>query len=118
MDIIGQLMAGKSAAAVEPWPEKASTLDRPGSGTEGMSFDEHWCNHCTRDQAYRDGGPDADPALGCQIIADAFAYDINHPKYPQEWVYGADGVPKCTAFTTDPSKPVRCDRTLDLFGAQ
>lgn len=115
MSIIGQIFAAKAAAAVEPHDELAGKPYRPGSGTEGMAFDEHWCNHCTRDLAYREGGDDANPAIACQIIADTFAYDVDDPEYPKEWIYGRDGRPCCTAFTTDPTKPVRCDRTLDMF---
>lgn len=80
-----------------------------------MAFDEAWCEHCERDREYREGGPDADPAIACQIIADIFAFEIDDPKYPKEWVYGRDGKPCCTAFTTDPKKPVRCDKTIDMF---
>ncbi len=95
--------------------ERAGQPYRPSTGTEGMAFDEAWCEHCTRDKAYRDGGPDVDPAIGCQIIADTFAYDITDPKYPKEWVFDRDGRPSCTAFTTDPKCPVRCDKTIDMF---
>lgn len=114
-DIIHALFAGKKAAATEPWAEKAGKPYRPGSGTEGMAFDEHWCEHCTRDAEYRNSGPDADPAIGCQIIADTFAFERDDPRYPKEWVYDRDGRPCCTAFTTDPTKPVRCDKTIDMF---
>jgi hypothetical protein len=116
-DLIETVMEGKRAAASDAAPDRASEPYRPGSGTEGMGFDEMWCNHCARDAAYRDGGPDADPALGCQILADTFAYEITHPKYPKEWIYGRDGRPCCTAFATDPSTPLRCEKTLDLFGS-
>ena len=56
-----------------------------------------------------------DPAKGCLIIADTFAFEITDPKYPKEWVYDKDGRPSCTAFTTDQKKPVRCGKTLDMF---
>jgi hypothetical protein len=119
MEIIKAIQKGKLAAATSPWPSQAGEPYRPSSGTEGMAFDDHWCERCTRDRPYRDDPDNLDPGFhGCQIIADTFAYDVDDPKYPKEWVYGADGVPKCTAFTTDPSKPVRCDKTADLFGAQ
>jgi hypothetical protein len=91
-----------------------STPYRPSSGTAGADFQDQWCGRCARDAAFRDGGPDVDPALGCQILADTFAYEITDPKYPKEWVTGPDG-PRCTAFTTDPKCPVRCDKTIDLF---
>lgn len=88
---------------------------RPSNGTEGMIFDEQWCAHCTRDAAFRE---DMDANDGCPILAATFALDINHPDYPPEWVVDDKGYPKCTAFTEDPSQPVRCDRTLDLFANQ
>lgn len=114
-EVIECIMEGKVAAAVEARPTLTGRAYRPSSGTEGCSFDDAWCDHCARDAEYRNGGPDADPAKGCQIIADVFCFDINDEKYPKEWVYGHDGRPCCTAFTTDPTKPLRCDKTPDLF---
>ena len=115
MDIIREIFAGKEAAAVEPWPEMAGKPYRPGSGTEGVCFDQAWCEHCTRDAEYRNNQDNVDPAKGCQIIAGTFAFEITDPKYPKEWVYDKDGRPCCTAFTTDQKKPVRCGKTLDMF---
>ena len=113
--IIEAIFAGKAAAATEPWLEMVGKPYRPGSGTEGMAFDEVWCAHCERDREYREEGPDAAPVIGCQIIADTFAFEIDDQNYPKEWVYGRDGKPCCTAFTTDPKKPIRCDKTIDMF---
>jgi hypothetical protein len=106
-----------SAAAGNPLecPTGSACLYRPSNGTAGAGFQEHWCDHCARDAAFRDGGPDVDPALGCQILAATFVYEITDPKYPKEWIYGPDGWPKCTAFTTDPKCPVRCEKTIDMF---
>ena len=115
-EVIECIMEGKAAAAFEPWPSGIGKSYRPGSGTEGCAFDDAWCAHCARDAEYRNGGPDADPAQGCQIIADVLCFDIKDEKYPKEWIYGHDGRPCCTAFTTDPTKPLRCDKTADLFG--
>lgn len=118
ISMIGTLQRAKAESAVCPAPEYIGRPYRPGSGTEGMAFDEVWCDHCTRDRPYRDDPDNLDPGFhGCQIIADTFAYEITDPNYPKEWVYGRDGRPCCTAFTTDPSKPVRCDKTLDMFGS-
>ena len=114
-DLIETIMEGKAAAATQAWPTLEGKSYRPGSGTEGIAFDEVWCEHCARDAAYRNGGPDADPALGCQILAAALCFDIKDPSFPKEWVYGHDARPCCTAFTTDPNKPLRCDKTADLF---
>lgn len=92
--------------------ERAGKPYRPSTGTEGAAFQERWCDLCARDAAFR---ADPDCGQGCQIVADTFAYDITDPKYPKEWVFDHDGRPSCTAFTTDPKCPVRCDKTLDLF---
>jgi hypothetical protein len=96
--------------------ERAGKPYRPGSGTEGMAFDERWCEHCTRDRPYRGDPDNLDPGFhGCQIIADVFAFEVTDQRYPKEWVYDREGRPCCTAFTTDPTKPVRCDKTIDMF---
>ena len=115
VSIIAAIQRGKAAAAVSPWPERTGHPYRPSSGTEGMEFDARWCNHCTRDAEYRNDPDNVDPSRGCQIIADTFAFEITDPKYPKEWIYGKDGTPCCTAFTTDPTCPVRCDKTIDMF---
>lgn len=91
---------------------------RPGSGTEGMAFDDAWCSNCALDAAYRASGDDADPEDGCKILADTFAYDIDHPNYPKEWVYGCDGCPRCTAFVREDGRAPRCDKTADMFAVQ
>jgi hypothetical protein len=118
MGIIETIFKAKQDAATAAWPSLAGKPYCPSSGTEGMAFDDAWCAHCTRDKAYRDGGDDADPAIACQILSNTMVYDVKDPEYPKEWVYGADGRPRCTAFTTDPTRPVRCDRTIDMFEQQ
>lgn len=66
----------------------------PSTGTEGAAFFEHWCSHCARDAAMREGKDldDCDDHEKCSIIADSFMGPV------AEWVYGADGYPTCTAF--------------------
>lgn len=113
--IIEALQSGKRAAAHEAAPSRVGNSYRPGSGTEGASFDDAWCDHCARDAEFRATDCEGDPALGCQILADALCFDIKDPNFPKEWVYSRDGRPCCTAFTTDPTKPIRCDKTPDLF---
>lgn len=88
---------------------------QPSNGTEGDMFTAYWCHHCERDRAFRESGYDGDPALGCQIFAASMAYRIDDPNYPKEWVYGRDGAPKCTAYTEDPTLPLRCQHTPDMF---
>ncbi len=84
---------------------------RPSCGSEGADFIDHWRGHCERDRAFQEN-PDA--ADGCPIVAATFRFEVDHPDYPKEWIEDEKG-PRCTAFTTDPSKPVRCDKTADMF---
>ena len=84
---------------------------RPSNGTEGEDFQEHWCAHCARDAAFRDNPDSGD---GCPIVAATFVFQIDEPEYPEEWIEDDRG-PRCTAFTTDPTLPSRCDKTADLF---
>ena len=92
--------------------EMAGKPYRPSCGTEGIAFDDKWCSWCARDAAFRE---DMDRNDGCQIVADTFAYELGDPHYPKEWVFDRDGRPSCTAFTEDPKRPVRCDKTIDMF---
>ncbi len=86
---------------------------RPSNGTEGECFYENWCLHCSRDAAFRD---DPDSGDGCPIVASTYVFEINDPLYPKEWIEDDDGSnPRCTAFTTNPTCPVRCDKTQDMF---
>lgn len=91
---------------------------RPSNGTEGAFFHEHWCCRCARDKAMREGHEidECDDDELCQIIADTFAYDIDHPKYPKEWIEDDEGIPTCTAFVRagDPLPEIDT-HTLDLF---
>lgn len=91
-------------------------LYRPSSGTEGFDFMERWCGHCAKDKEWSEGKPfdECSKDEVCQIIADTMAYSIEDPKYPQEWVYGADGSPRCLAFE-QAGKPYRCPATADMF---
>ena len=92
---------------------------RPSNGTEGECFFESWCCHCARDKAMREGEDfDAcDDDEECDIIGDTFAYDIDHPKYPKEWIYDVNGVPCCTAFVDaeDEIPAAHDELTIDMF---
>ena len=114
-DIIRTIMQGKRSAATAASSSRIGKPYRPGSGTEGAAFDDAWCANCARDLAFRETEYAED---GCSILADVLAFEIDHPKFPKEWVYGHDGRPCCTAFTSNPDKPLRCDKTLDMFGQQ
>lgn len=82
-----------------PRPFIATISYRPGCGSEGGWFQNHWCCRCERDARYTDG----DPEKGCPILAATFAFAEDSPNYPAEWVQDAEPVgdhvfPRCTAF--------------------
>jgi len=83
---------------------------RPSNGSEGEGFEAQFCNRCTRDQDFRDNDGDS-----CQILAAVHAWPISDPNYPKEWVTDDKKGARCTAFTTGPLEPARCDRTLEMF---
>jgi hypothetical protein len=74
------------------YPDHAGKPYRPSNGTEGMIFEEMFCDHCTRFSAE------------CEIFLSALLYAIDDDQYPKEWIFDADGRPTCTAF---------CDRRSD-----
>lgn len=93
------------------WPPKDGTPYMPANGTEGRGFEENWCAHCSRDAAFRAafeaGGGDED---GCQILALATLSNDQ----PPEWTW-KQGRPHCSNFSDDPSNPLRCPFTKELF---
>ncbi len=82
---------------------------------------ELFCSHCKCDAAYR---ADPDDAIGCPILAASFAFSIDEPGYPKEWVrdvgspvtlIGGNGA-RCTAFVEEGKEiPYRCPNTKDMF---
>lgn len=86
----------------------------PSNGTEGDIFFDGWCSKCARDRSMRDGVSveDCDGDELCDIIARAFFRGE-----VDEWIYGPDGEPMCTAFVPagDKVPTPRCEHTLDLF---
>lgn len=87
---------------------RAGQKFRPSNGTEGQIFIGSWCFQCARDANH-----------DCPIVAATFRYTVEEAEYPQEWQYGPDGQPLCTAFVHegDPIPPPRCTETTDMFGA-
>ncbi len=96
---------------------------RPSNGTEGMIFEDRFCDRCKREAKYRRTHDGAD---GCMIATRAHAYDVNDDKYPTEWVVNrfdpTDMTARCTAFQFyDPDKRSRPRKPrpaplLDLMG--
>lgn len=88
----------------------------PSNGTEGEFFFDDWCRKCQRDRSMREGEPveDCDDNELCDIIARSFRGEVD------EWVYGPDDQPMCTAFVPagDKVPTPRCEHTAELFGAE
>jgi len=72
---------------------------RPSNGTEGEFFMARFCYRCTWETDFR-----RDPGSndGCSILAYTFAYDIDDPNYPEEWIEEAAG-PRCLSFEQVPA---------------
>jgi len=68
---------------------------RPSNGTEGMHFEAHFCNRCTKE---------GDDERGyCEIASAVFCREIGDPAYPAERKYAIDGSgPTCMAFQRKP----------------
>ena len=64
----------------------AIRLYRPSNGTEGMIFQEKWCDQCRRGQGD-----------GCRILSDSMVFDVDEKGYPPQMRY-VDDVPTCAAF--------------------
>lgn len=97
-DFILGSMREKNAKAHTPILERAGKPYIPGSGTEGMEFEDSWCGRCDR---YRAMHGDAD-TMDCQKghLTAAWASDgIEDPNFPKAWVYDAKGKPSCSDWT-------------------
>lgn len=71
-------------------------LFRPSNGTGGDIFCAEFCDRCEKDR--RQDRP-------CKILTRTLIYSVDEPEYPQEWIYGEDGSPLCTAFVLRGSVP-------------
>lgn len=67
-------------------------LYAPSNSTEGMQFEEEFCEKCWHDRIFR-----KKQIGGCEIIARAMAFDVDHENYPTELIQKLSG-PECTAF--------------------
>lgn len=97
-------------------PVKACPPERelylPSNGSEGDGFMESWCAHCARDKPWSEGKDFdlCDESEVCRILGDSFLGPVD------EWVYGDDGTPQCTAFVrAGDSIPAVDTLTMDMF---
>ena len=99
--------------------DQAGASFRPSNGTEGMTFDDAFCNRCEHDRAWRERANLEDNPRGCQILSDAMLYDQDDNLFPKEWQYDEDGWPTCTEFEVKrlPGQELvyRCESTIDMF---
>lgn len=70
------------------FPDQAGKPYRPSNGTEGMMFEERFCDRCKI-------------AEGCEIPFNAMVYEIESPEYPSQWVFDSSGRPTCKAFESE-----------------
>ncbi len=85
-------------------------LWRPANSTEGADFERSWCRHCinSKPNVWEDEFGN-EVVSGCDIVDVAFLGHV----LALEWVR-RDGMPWCTAFVQDPSKPARCLFTKEM----
>ena len=102
--------------------DRAGEKYQPSNGTEGDCFFSSWCRQCARDKAMSEGKDldECDDNERCDIIGKTMSYRPSEPEYPQEWQYGKDGQPCCTAFVPagEPIPAPPDELTIDMFGGQ
>jgi hypothetical protein len=59
---------------------------RPSNGTEGMQFEDEFCDKCEHDNG-----------TNCEILFNTMIFDIDDEEYPEEWQI-VEGKPTCTKF--------------------
>lgn len=67
------------------YPHRAGKPYRPSNGTEGMIFEEQFCNNCKHCDT-------------CVVILESMVHEIDDSYYPKQMIFDADGRPTCTAF--------------------
>lgn len=90
-------------------PACAGKPYQPSNGTEGLMFQERFCDRCIHETLARRTG-DVE-TYGCRIYLHVLLYDKDDPKYPSEWTHDFKGRPVCTAFEDeDPRRGPRAPR--------
>lgn len=76
-------------------PACAGKPYRPSNGTEGMMFEDEFCERCKHDEIYNRTG---DIDYACMIHTLILIHQPGDPEYPVEWDHDFKGRPRCTAF--------------------
>ena len=66
-------------------------LYRPSNGTEGMAFQNQFCDRCAKNPISMDAKNQ------CNILLKTLIYDVSDKKYPKQWHYTENG-PICSSF--------------------
>lgn len=74
---------------------------QPSNGTEGDFFMQDFCYRCKHydpDACLGSGDCTKIDDTGMSILCKTVWMDVKEEGYPEEWQYGEDGLPRCTAF--------------------
>ena len=75
---------------------------KPSNGTEGIIFQEQFCDRCLHNQDIDD-----ECGVGCPILIATFFASIGAPSYPNQWVEDDNGSnPRCLAHNPAPAKKI------------
>ena len=77
---------------------------RPSNGTEGDWFMSEFCFKCAAFNI-------------CKILPATMAFDVDHPKYPKQWIRDEEDGVECTSFVDAEEvkrKAYHCKKTLEL----
>jgi len=86
--LVTELRNYEKACEIEEEPEEEKF--RPSNGTEGMIFQDKFCDRCK----FRTPEIKGD----CQIDLLAMSFSVEDEHYPPEWIYDKDGNGICTKF--------------------
>ena len=56
---------------------------KPSNGTEGLMFQDAYCDRCIFDAHYQDT---QESGTGCYLLRNSFVYEIDDSRYPTEWI--------------------------------
>lgn len=74
---------------------RVGQIYEPSNGGEACEFEALYCRSCRHSDDRHDDG-------GCTIPLLAYWLPKTDPDYPKAWIYGPDGQPTCTAFSSVP----------------
>lgn len=92
LEHLENVLRTRAEAAIAATPSLAGKPYCPGSGTEGMAFEEAFCCNCVYygNLIVDNSCP---IAMQAQTVADA-----TDPTFPNQWVYDDTGRPTCRMF--------------------